>query len=251
MRPHARASFFCARLGVNYSRMEVTNPFFPVALALVAAWAVIFILSRSTRREQIAMTLVGLALAPGAMSIASVDARGAGIPGAPGMADIVFAAALFGVASVIYQFVLGKHTKKLRGARLTFGHPVTHWLAHVLIALGVWGVSALALTVVLGLTTAQALTVGGLLLGTYVIADRKDLLLDAVLSGLFVAVLVFAAEQLFFVRLFPAVAAAARDSGALGGLLLAGVPAQEIVWSSVVGFAVGPLYEYAKGLRVT
>ncbi len=227
------------------------SPFLYVSLALFAVWAVVLFLSKRTRHEQIVMSIIGLVLAPGAMAVAAIDYRNAtATAGSVGIEDLLFAFCVFGIASVIYQFALGKHTKKLRGARIFLSHPATHWLAHLVIALGIWAVVALSLTVVLGLSSIQAAIVAGLLVGTYVIADRKDLMFDALLSGLFVAVLVFAAEQLFFVRLFPDAAAQYWQSGNLSGLVLAGVPLEEILWAGVVGFAIGPLYEYMRDMRV-
>lgn len=227
------------------------SPFLYVSLALFAVWAVVLFLSKRTRHEQIVMSIIGLVLAPGAMAVAAIDYRNAtSTAGSVGIEDLLFAFCVFGIASVIYQFALGKHTKKLRGARILLSHPATHWLAHLVIALGIWAVIALSLTVVLGLSSIQAVIVAGLLVGTYVIADRKDLMFDALLSGLFVAVLVFAAEQLFFVRLFPDAAAQYWQSGNLSGLVLAGVPLEEILWAGVVGFAIGPLYEYMRDMRV-
>lgn len=226
------------------------SPFLYASLALFAVWAVVLFLSKRTRHEQIVMSVIGLVLAPGAMAVASIDYRNAAATGTVGIEDLLFAFCMFGIASVIYQFALGKHTKKLRGARILLSHPATHWLAHLVIALGVWAVVALSLTVVLGLSSIQAAIVGGLLVGTYVIADRKDLLFDALLSGIFVAVLVFAAEQLFFVRLYPEAAAQYWQNGNLSGLVLAGVPLEEILWAAVVGFAIGPLYEYMRDMRV-
>jgi len=225
------------------------SQFLYASLALFAVWTVILFLSKRTRHEQIVMSVIGLVLAPGAMSVASVDYRAVEATGMVGIEDLLFAFTVFGIASVIYQFALGKHTKKLRGTRITLSHPTTHWLAHLVIALGAWAVIACSMIVVLGLSTVQALIVGGLLVGTYVIADRKDLLFDALLSGLFVSVLVFAAEQLFFIRLFPEIAATYWQAGNLSGLVLAGVPLEEIVWTGVVGFAIGPLYEYTRNVR--
>lgn len=226
------------------------SPFLYASLALFAVWAVVLFLSKRTRHEQIVMSVIGLVLAPGAMAVASIDYRNAPATGIVGIEDLLFAFCVFGIASVIYQFALGKHTKKLRGARILLSHPATHWLAHLVIALGIWAVVALSLTAVLGLSSIQAVIVGGLLVGTYVIADRKDLLFDALLSGIFVAVLVFAAEQLFFVRLFPEAAAQYWQDGNLSGIVLAGVPFEEILWAGVVGFAIGPLYEYMRDMRV-
>ena len=228
------------------------NPFLYVSIALFIVWCAVLLLSKKTRQEQLVMSVIGLALSPGAIMIASLDSVSSGrsLNGSVGIEDLLFAFAVFGLASVIYQVVLGKHAKKLRGDRIFLSHPATHWLAHLVIALGVWTCVALSLVVVLGLTASQSVVVGGLLVGTYVIADRKDLMFNALLSGVFVSALVFAAEQIFFVRMFPDAAPAFWSARHLGGLMLGGIPVEEIVWSGVVGFAIGPLYEYMREIKL-
>ncbi len=228
-------------------------PFLYVALALFVIWAIILFLSKRTRHEQLVMSVIGLVLAPGALMLASVDYRSVGVAagGTVGIEDLLFAFSLFGIASVIYQFVFGKHIKRFRGERLFLSHPPTHWLAHLIIALGIWACISLTLNIVLALSTIQAIIVGGLMVGTYVIADRKDLMFDALLSGLFVSVLVFTCEQLFFVRMFPDIASGYWQTAQLSGLALGGIPVEEILWAGVVGFTIGPLYEYMREMRVT
>lgn len=228
------------------------SPFLYVSLAFFLVWAFILFLSKQTRHEQLVMSVVGLVLAPGALMIASIDYRSAGVTSVAsiGIEDLLFAFSLFGIAAVIYQVVFGKHTKRLRGDRLFLSHPPTHWLAHLIISLGIWACIALTLSAVLALSTIQAIIVGGLMVGTYVIADRKDLMFDALLSGLFVSVLVFVIEQLFFVRMYPEIASGYWQSAHLSGLALGGIPVEEILWAGVVGFTIGPLYEYMREMKL-
>lgn len=226
------------------------SPFLYASLALFAIWAIVLFFSKSTRHEQLVMSVIGLVLTPGAIVVASLDYRATGSLGGVGIEDFIFAFSLFGLASVLYQAVLGKHLKKLRGGPMFFTHPASHWLAHIVIALGIWAVLSLAFTVILSLTTVQSVIVSGLLIGTYVIADRKDLVFDALLSGLFICALVFTIEQLFFIRLFPDAASTFWQAQRLSGLTLGGIPLEELIWSGVVGFAIGPLYEYMREMRV-
>ncbi len=223
-----------------------------VTIALTIVWAIIYALSKTTRHEQCVMSIIGLILAPGALVLASLDYRsGRDVTSTMvGVEDLLFAACLFGIAAVIYQVVFSKHTARLKGARIRLNHPVSHWFSHLLIALGLWAFISLSLTLVLHLSSVQAFIVGGMLVGTYVIADRKDLLFDALLSGLLVATLVFMVEQLFFMRIFPEAAAGFWQLENLTGILLGGIPVEEILWAAVVGFAVGPLYEYTRQLAI-
>lgn len=227
------------------------SPFLLVSLVLFLAWTILFFVSRSTRREQAIMSLVGLILSPGALLWASLDYRsgGSNLSGI-GIEDALFSFALFGVAAVIYQVLLGKRTQAWRGDRYRVQHPAMHWMAHLTLTLGIWAFISLTAALVFQLNPVQAFVMGGALVGTYIIADRKDLLLDALLSGIFVGMMVFLIEQIFFARLFPEAAAAFWDMDNLSGILLGGIPVEEILWAAIVGFAIGPAYEYIRRYRL-
>ncbi len=222
--------------------------FFIAALVLFIVWLVLFLFSNSTRREQVMMSIVGLVLAPGALIVVSNDYRHvisntiAGV----GLEDLLFSFSLFGIAAVVYQVILGAHVHKLQGKRWTHEHPAVHWYAHLLVVLGLWGFISLLLIHVFELASIRALIVGGLLVGVYAIADRRDLLLDALLSGLFTATLVFLIEQIFFVRLFPEAAEAFWRFDQMTLFLIGGIPLEEIIWAAVIGFTIGPMYEWLR-----
>jgi len=227
------------------------SPFLLVSIALFLVWSALFFLSTATRREQAIMSIVGLLLSPGALFFASADFRSGGeSASAFGVENFIFSFALFGVAAVVYQAAFGKRVAAWRGDRYRIAHPGLHWASHLAILLGIWVFVALVTSLVFHLTMIQSVTVGGLLIGIYVIADRQDLLLDALLSGIFSAILVFVMEQLFFARLFPEAALSFWNIDNLSGIVLGGIPVEEILWAAVVGFAVGPLYEYIRRYRL-
>lgn len=234
-------------LVVHYAYMEA---FLFAAAAVLAIWITILWLSPSTRREQLIMTTVGFCLSPSLLLLAAADYRATSVEALMiGWPDFVFSSCLFGIAAVIYHLLLGKRAKAWRGTPAKLSK-TTHWVSHLLVISGVWLFVSLAATLVFKLPSIQSFTIGALLVGIYMIADRKDLLLDALLSGLFVAMLVFVVDQLFFLRLFPEAAAAYWNGNVLSGIVLGGLPAEELVWAAVVGFAVGPLYEYVRHWRL-
>jgi len=210
-------------------------------------WLAMFLFSNETRREQVIMSVVGLILAPGVLIIVAEDYRQlvSTTATAIGIEDLIFAFSIFGIAAVIYQVLIGKHAHKLRKGHYHVEH-AGHWMAHLTLAMGLWAFSSLLLIYVFDLSSIQALIVGGLLIGMYIIADRHDLLMNALLSGLFLAGLVFIVEQIFFVRLFPVDAAGFWQLDAAATFLIGGVPLQELMWAAVVGFTIGPLYEWLR-----
>lgn len=223
-------------------------PFLIASLVLFIVWLALFLFSHTTRREQMIMSIVGLVLAPGVLVMVANDYRHivsdtvAGV----GLEDLLFSFSLFGVAAVLYQALFGRHTHLLKGERLRHSHPAVHWYALLLIVLGLWAFVSLLLIHVFELASIRSLIVGGLMVGIYAIADRRDLLLDALLSGLFTAILVFLTEQIFFSRLFPDASAAFWRFDEMSLFLIGGVPLEELLWAAVVGFTIGPLYEWLR-----
>lgn len=228
------------------------STFLYIAIALFLIWLGFFFFSKSTRTEQLVMSVVGLVLAPAMLMVSSVDYR-AVMPsetGGVGIEDFIFAFALFGIAAVIYQALFGKHTKKFQGERYKVKHPALHWFSHLLLILGIWIFAALCLVAVFSLASIQAFIVGGLFVGIYIVADRHDLLLDALLSGIMVAILVFIVEQIFFFRLFPETFTSLCLLSNTSAYVIGSVPMEEILWAAVIGFTIGPLYEYLRRYRL-
>lgn len=224
------------------------TPFFFSSLILFFIWLVFLFVSKETRREQLIMSVVGLVLAPALLLIAGTSYR-AVVPDEPlffGIEDLLFSFSLFGIASIIYHVLLGKHVHKFKGDRLRLKNPVAHWMAHLILVLGVWICLSLGAIVIFSITPIQAILFGGAMIGVYIIASRNDLLVDALLSGLMTAALIFIVEQLFFIRLFPNIATNYWEWETLSKFILGGIPLEEILWAGVVGFTIGPMYEWLR-----
>ncbi len=219
--------------------------FLYASLALFAVWAILLLLSRPTRREQLVMSAVGLVVAPAALFLAAQEGTGV-IQGPIGVEDLLFAVSFFGVAAVAYEALMGVHLHAVRPARKDPKHPLLAWAGRLMLALSFWAAVSVANLFVFELSIPRALAAGALLVAVYVVADRKDLLLNALISGVFMSALVFLCQQLFFVRLFPAEAAVRALSAPY---LIGGVSTDILLWSAMAGFAIGPLYEYVRRLK--
>ncbi len=218
------------------------------SLALFVVWLALMLFSNSTRREQVIMSIVGLIVAPGILLMVANDYRAALSSGSIwiGIEDLIFTFSLFGISAVIYHAILGKHAHKLKGQRIKIGHPVMHWLVHLVLVLGIWAFIALLFIDVFEMASIRALILGGLIVGIYIIADRQDLLFNALVTGLVMAMLVFISEQIFFVRLYPDAVAGFWQFSAIRTFMVSGIPLEEILWAAVVGFTIGPMYEYLR-----
>ncbi|MBI2550793.1 hypothetical protein HYV73_00405 [Candidatus Uhrbacteria bacterium] len=213
---------------------------------LLLIWIGLYVFSSQTRREQIIMSIVGLILTPGAFVLILSNTNGnASIELSATVEPFLFAICLFGIAAVGYQATLSPYLTEKKPSKARKPLSLGHWLGHLLIILSVWILIGIFGYLILREPPIQAMALGGVLVGTYIIADRKDLLWNSLTSGLLIATLVFGVEQWLGAILLPATALAGRT-----GIILGGIPIEELVWAAVVGFAVGPLYEYIRHERL-
>lgn len=214
--------------------------FLYVSITLFIVWAALILLCGRTRREQLTMSLVGLVLTPAILLMAM--APGSQMPAAPiSVEDWLFAFSFFGVAAVAYEAMLGRHLSPIKPARKPPKHPMLAWALRLILVIAVWSFVSVASVFVLEIPTNRALLAGALLILVYMIAERKDLLGNALLSGLCMAALVFVSEQLLYLRLFPEVAT--------GAFTLYGPALRDGLWAALAGAAIGPLYEYVRHLK--
>ncbi|PIQ68389.1 MAG: hypothetical protein COV91_04445 [Candidatus Taylorbacteria bacterium CG11_big_fil_rev_8_21_14_0_20_46_11] len=78
---------------------------------------------------------------------------------------------------------------------------------------------------------------------------RSDLVLEACISGVLVTVLTFIGFKLLL-ALYPGLIEAWWKRDNLSGIMLSGIPIEEMLESFVVGFFGGPFYEFFNGLRL-
>lgn len=219
-----------------------------VAIILGAVWMSLFIASRATRKEQVIMSFLGLFLSPGALLFAAQDYRAVNIDVVQftGVPELLFVFSAFGVAAVLHELM--PHKKE--GTPMPKTRLDTHVssvFAKLCVVTGAWLFISVAAYAIFRLPSIYACILGGMLVGVYVIADRKDLFTPALISGVFFSILIFLVEQFFFLRLYPDAALGFWHVENLSGILLGGIPAEEILWAATVGFAVGPLYEFVSG----
>jgi len=226
-------------------------PFLLISLVLFFVWSAMFFFGQSTRREQIIMSLAGLVLTPAILMVASSDYRTAGslVSGFIGVEDLIFAFSFTGLAAVVYEILIGRRLISIRHQHLWGKHPL-NWFSSLVIILGGWALISCAAIFLFPINSIYAFMIGGLMVITFIIADRHDLLLDSLFSGLFMAILVFGLEQLFFIHLFPTEASALWQVDRLSGFLPGGIPVEEFIWFLIVGMAIGPVYEFVRHYRV-
>ncbi|MFH1252717.1 MAG: lycopene cyclase domain-containing protein [Candidatus Uhrbacteria bacterium] len=226
-------------------------PFLLLSLALFFIWTLLFFFGRQTRREQIIMSLVGVVLTPAIILIAVNDYLASDVVshGSIGLENFIFAFSLTGTAAVAYEILVGRRLKNLRHKHFWGPHHL-NWLATLVILLGAWAGVSSAMFFLFPIGSIYSFIVGGLLVTTFMIAERHDLLIDSLFSGLFTVVLVFGLEQIFLRHIFVVSSASLWQIDQLSGFSLNQIPVEEIIWIMVVGMAIGPVYEFVRHYRV-
>ncbi|HLD18330.1 MAG TPA: lycopene cyclase domain-containing protein [Patescibacteria group bacterium] len=232
----------------------MADPFVGVSIVFFLFWVLTLLFSKKTRREQLLMSIIGLLLAPIVLISALADVRRgpAEATSFVGWEDALFVISLFGLASVVYEIFAGRHLASLREWPWVWSlrpHPL-HWGFKLVLLTSAWVAAVFAILALMPLRPFSAFVLGGLLVGGYVLVHRHDLVANALASGLLAAVLVFFVEQFFFVRLFPEAAAEIWKMESLSGWMAGSVPVEELLWVAVVGFAIGPLYEFVRQKRL-
>ena len=199
------------------------------------------------------MSVLGILIGPQILSfiVHSVSSPFSPLGISVRLTDLLFPFFFCGIAAVIYHVLFDKHIVALpRPHRLRLHPTHVHWILHLIIGIGFWAGLSLLLILLFPTHALSAILTGTLIMGLYMIAARHDLLIDALISGLFMMSLLFVLEQLFFIRIFP-------GSGTLfsfwkmgSQIHLAGIPIEDLLWTATVGFTLGPLYEYVRRFRL-
>ncbi|HEV3245136.1 MAG TPA: lycopene cyclase domain-containing protein [Candidatus Paceibacterota bacterium] len=208
---------------------------------LLFVWLVLFALRKDLRVQMIAMSLIVAPMGPLSELFYLRDYWDPRLIGGfrLGFEDLLFAFAIGGIAAVIYEEIFMRREKRAKVSR------PRHWImgsACFALAWMLLGVFAFHINSIY-------VSISDLLaIGIAMLAVRRDLIGDAVLSGLSVCVLLFVFD-FTFLHLFPGVIQAWWQLRNLSGVLIAGVPLEELMWGFGWGFVAGPSYEFLLGLK--
>ncbi len=147
-----------------------------------------------------------------------------------------------GIAAVIFEVL----SRKMFSGRKTHAH---HW-KKMIVPIYAAGTALFIIPTVLFswnpiYTSALAVVVFLLPLALY----RRDLLPEACISGVLMMLLTFVGFKLVFI-FFPDIIPLWWKLPNLSGIMLSGIPIEEMLESFVVGFFGGPFYEFFNGLRL-
>lgn len=156
------------------------------------------------------------------------------------LGDVVFSFCIAGLSAVVFESVFGKHYRVRHHARLTFLRRTDHWFARLLLTMLIWAWLAILLMLVVQTSALQSVIAAGLVITSYVIANRRDLFWNALWSGVLMAIVFFVVYLLsFFAAYQPQ-----------GQVFIESTPTDAWTWAITLGLVLGPMYEFTRDLKI-
>lgn len=221
-----------------------------ILLALfTVVWVFLFIRAEPTRREMLLIGLIGVLFTPviyllNAESLATTTAPTIGIE------HFLFSFVFSGCAAVIFQELFGKKYRARKTFFLKRHLEESHWLVTLFLLMVAWAWTGVLFVFLLDTTAFQGLIVSGLFIGMIIVSVRRDLLFDAIWSGLLMSAVFFTLYELAFFQNGPVISSEWWATTSLPERFVASVPLEALLWAAATGFILGPLYEYARGLKL-
>ena len=214
-------------------------------LGFFLIWLVLFLKRKDLRKEILSMSLV---IAPFGFTqyfyirdywhpIYSFGT----IFGITGIEDIIWCFFIGGITAVIYEEIFGiKYSKKHLE-----NHPI-FMISFAILAVGLLFVG----NIILRFNSMYVSVAIMLFFGICVLLFRHDLLKHAFLSGLITGAIMFFFYALFFNVMFNHIIENWWYLKNVSGILIFGVPIEELMFGFSWGFVGGPAYEFITGLKL-
>ncbi len=207
-------------------------------------WLILFIRRKDLRKEMLIVSLIaGIAGPISELYYLKDYWRPEIFTGWPiGIEDFIFGFCIGGISSVIYEYIFGKHHSN----RINRKH---HWSWFIVPLVTLFIIVFNALFFVLKINSIYVSAIAFALLALIIICFRKDLLVNSLTSGFLMGLLMFV-SYLVFLSIFPEAIHRWWLIKNISGVLINGVPIEELLWAFSWGMVAGPIYEFFRGLKL-
>lgn len=213
------------------------------SLVLFAVWLLIFIWQKKLRKE---MLIASLIITPAALSEVFF-VPGYWLPDTIGnpklsIEDFIFSFAAGGIIAVIYELFMKGKVKHQRLCNCYSGE-VLHGLI-----LGIGVIAAFLTYAIFKINFMYAVYIGIIIDIILIVITRADLIKKVLYSALLFGLLYFLFFSIlsFFVPNF----IKHWNLYNLSGIILMGVPLEEVLWAIGAGGLLGPIYEYLLSIKL-
>lgn len=225
--------------------------YFVTSLLFLLVWLLIFWRLKALRRQILVMSLITASFGPISEFWYFADywqpKLAFPLPVLGGLEDIIFGFSIGGIASFIYESLFIKKICLSKSPKLK-----KEWF--LLIFFLVEGLSMIVLNNFLKINSIFASSLGMVIVAAVMLSLRRDLIVNAFFSALFLALtmfLIYYLGQIFFPDAHLWMTRIWKLYGRPEGvLILEHVPATEMLWGFSWGLVWGPMYEFLVGARI-
>lgn len=212
------------------------------ALIFGLVWLIFFWRRPDLRREMIVLSLLAGVMGPLSEHFYLQDywQPRYWFPASIKFEDFLAGFFLGGISAVGYEVIWRRHHSCACDLKTT-------WVLPLATAVGL--ISLIGLFHGLGVNSIYASILSFLLTAGIILTSRRDLWPAAVGSGLTLAAVMFI-FYLIYQRIYPGIIQSWWRLKNISGILLLGVPIEELVWGFSWGLVAGPLYEFAAKVRL-
>ncbi len=213
-------------------------------LPVLIIWLIFFLLRRDLRKEMIELSiLIGVLSVLTSYYWWTVDwwhpptMTGTRV----GIEDFLLGFGMGGIMAVIYEVVVARrYSKRRASSQGMYGFFVILFLLAQTTQWLFYGV---------GITSFYATTTAMILVSAVMLCIRKDLIVDAMVSG-FLSAIVSMVFYATIILVSPEWIENTYIFNTLSGIRVVGVPVEEFIFWFLAGMVFGPFYEFWKGLRL-
>lgn len=220
-----------------------------LTLILFCLWLLAFIFKPELRKEMLVLSVFSIFILPVTFILNPPTASQTyKVLAELNLTSLVFLISTTGLAGVVFHLFTGKNYHNLPKIKASAPKNTSHyWLIQVFLILLflTWGTTLLIFF--FHISVAGAFLIATATLTTYIFSHRQDLLLDALWSGILMAIIVFIISVVTSV--FVEADSTIIYSPHLHSFF--GVPSTLLVWSLAVGLGLGPIYEYVRRLELS
>lgn len=154
-----------------------------------------------------------------------------------GIEDLLLGFSNGGIAAVLYEEIFRKRLYIRSKNSHKFGLEILLLLFFFIISVLFW---------IFHLTSFVASSIGMVILGIILIYLRRDLFISSFINGLLMTLV---SMPVYFILIFvsPGWIERVWDFQKISGIMVAGIPAEDLIFYFLFGFLIAPLYEYWKG----